>query len=243
MEVHAHTHTPRKKWTHYFWEFLMLFLAVFCGFLAENQREHMVEHRREKQFMQSMIEDLNIDTAVIQQNLRTIDVVKLKIDTMLLFIKLNPDIKAINNDFIKLNTTALPWLQFSLTDRTSSQLKNAGNMRLLRNIEIANQLILYWEKGNNTINSQQRYEIYRLKCREMLFKTFRIFDYYLSDRQLVEEPASLPVFKSGTTELYEYANYMSACGAVLGGHISNLVSLKKMAIELLSLIKEKYHLK
>ena len=38
MEVHAHTHTERKKWTHYLWEFLMLFLAVFCGFLAENQR-------------------------------------------------------------------------------------------------------------------------------------------------------------------------------------------------------------
>jgi hypothetical protein len=31
-------HTSRKKWTHYFWEFLMLFLAVFCGFLAENLR-------------------------------------------------------------------------------------------------------------------------------------------------------------------------------------------------------------
>ena len=30
MEVHAHTHTERKKWTHYFWESLMLFLAVFC---------------------------------------------------------------------------------------------------------------------------------------------------------------------------------------------------------------------
>ena len=28
MEIHAHTHTPRKKWTHYFWEFFMLFLAV-----------------------------------------------------------------------------------------------------------------------------------------------------------------------------------------------------------------------
>ena len=40
MEVHHHTHTPRKKWTHYFWEFLMLFLAVFCGFLAEYQLEH-----------------------------------------------------------------------------------------------------------------------------------------------------------------------------------------------------------
>jgi len=27
MEVHAHT--ERKKWTHYFWEFLML--ALICG--------------------------------------------------------------------------------------------------------------------------------------------------------------------------------------------------------------------
>ncbi len=28
MDVHAHPHTPRKKWTYYFWEFLMLFVAV-----------------------------------------------------------------------------------------------------------------------------------------------------------------------------------------------------------------------
>jgi hypothetical protein len=48
MEVHHHAHTARKKWTHYFWEFLMLFLAVFAGFLAENQREHIVEHQRKK---------------------------------------------------------------------------------------------------------------------------------------------------------------------------------------------------
>ena len=66
MEVHAHSHTARKKWTHYFWEFLMLFLAVFCGFLAENQREHMVEHQREKQYMNSLITDLKGDTALIR---------------------------------------------------------------------------------------------------------------------------------------------------------------------------------
>ena len=63
MEVHAHTHTARKKWPHYFWEFLMLFLAVFCGFLAENQREHMIENKRENKFMASLIYDLRQDTA------------------------------------------------------------------------------------------------------------------------------------------------------------------------------------
>src|SRR6185503_16591727 len=63
MEVHAHPHTPRKKWTHYFWEFFMLFLAETLGFFVENQREHMVEHRREKQYMRSMVGDLKSDTA------------------------------------------------------------------------------------------------------------------------------------------------------------------------------------
>ena len=66
MEVHAHTHTPRKKWTHYLWEFLMLFLAVFAGFLAENQREHIVEKRRAHQFLQSMLLD-------VQDNMKHLD--------------------------------------------------------------------------------------------------------------------------------------------------------------------------
>src|SRR6478736_4232986 len=61
MEVHHHSHSSRKKWTHYFWEFFMLFLAVFCGFLAENLREHFIENKRENQFIRSYIEDLKTD--------------------------------------------------------------------------------------------------------------------------------------------------------------------------------------
>ena len=69
MEVHAHTHTARKKWTHYFWEFLMLFLAVFCGFLAEYQLEHLIEHQREKEYMRTMLEDLKSDSAMFETNI------------------------------------------------------------------------------------------------------------------------------------------------------------------------------
>src|SRR6478752_2904370 len=61
MEVHAHTHSARKKWTHYFWEFLMLFLAVFCGFLAEYKLEHVIENQREETLMRSLSEDLRAD--------------------------------------------------------------------------------------------------------------------------------------------------------------------------------------
>ena len=66
MEVHHHTHHP-KRWKEYFWEFFMLFLAVFCGFLAELQLEHYIENQREKQFMVTLIEDLKSDSVVLAE--------------------------------------------------------------------------------------------------------------------------------------------------------------------------------
>ncbi len=67
MEVHHHAHTARKKWTHYFWEFLMLFLAVFCGFLAEYQLEHKIERDRAKELAKSFYEELKNDSAGIAE--------------------------------------------------------------------------------------------------------------------------------------------------------------------------------
>src|SRR5262245_63522466 len=89
MEVHHHSHTERKKWTHYLWEFLMLFLAVFCGFLAENQREHFVEHRQEKQYMKLMMEDLVNDTIQLQKSLADIGSSVSNIDSALVYL-VNP---------------------------------------------------------------------------------------------------------------------------------------------------------
>ena len=70
MEVHAHSHTERKKWTHYFWEFLMLFLAVFCGFLAEYQLEHKIEKDRAKELARSLYEELQQDSVNMSVRLK-----------------------------------------------------------------------------------------------------------------------------------------------------------------------------
>ena len=71
MEVHHHGHVhEKKKWKEYLFQFLMLFLAVFCGFLAEYQLEHKIEKDREKQFMQTMAEDLKSDSAELSNLIR-----------------------------------------------------------------------------------------------------------------------------------------------------------------------------
>src|SRR3981081_1831306 len=67
MEVHHHPdlHHKPKKWKEYFLEFLMIFLAVTMGFFAENIREYFSEKRQEREYVQSMINDLKTDTANI----------------------------------------------------------------------------------------------------------------------------------------------------------------------------------
>ena len=47
----------------------MLFLAVFCGFLAEYQLEHLIEKNRAKQYIHSLYEDLKTDTSRINEML------------------------------------------------------------------------------------------------------------------------------------------------------------------------------
>ena len=144
MEVHAHSHTERKKWTHYFWEFLMLFLAVFCGFLAENQREHMVEHRREKKFIQSLASDLAADTLrlnnILQQRL-----LRTKMLDSFVVLMNKPDAATNSRYLYYYNSLATRGWSFRFTpvDGTMQQLKNAGNLRLIQKSVVSDSIIAY----------------------------------------------------------------------------------------------------
>ncbi|MBS1620006.1 MAG: hypothetical protein JST10_04830 [Bacteroidetes bacterium] len=146
MEVHAHTHTPRKKWHHYFWEFFMLFLAVTLGFLVENMREHIVEHKREKQYIQSLIADLKDDSLAIQEAVMAQEKRTAMMDSMIRL--LNDPSKIHGNE-----GSLYYWARLSprlgplpVNTRTFEQLKSSGNFRLIRNIETSNKIMSYYEE-------------------------------------------------------------------------------------------------
>ena len=144
MEVHTHTHTPRKKWTHYLWEFLMLFLAVFCGFLAEYKLEQTIERHKEKEYMQLMVEDLKKDTANINEMVTGNRILISGLDSLLDLLS-NPQA---NHDYQrKLFTYSLKYtywympIQFS--ELTLSQLKYNGGFRLIKKKNVATGILQY----------------------------------------------------------------------------------------------------
>jgi hypothetical protein len=156
MEVHTHTHTPRKKWTHYFWEFLMLFLAVFCGFLAENQREHMIENQRAKKFAASIIEDLQGDTAEIHLNKKTIDSFFQSADMVLSELK-KP--RSFQNDTILQINGVSGLFKFNYFDPQMGnyeQMKNSGSLRYFKQ-DLIKMLTRYESDANRLLFVKNSY--------------------------------------------------------------------------------------
>ena len=72
MEVHHHSHHP-KKWKEYITEFIMLFAAVTLGFFAENFREHQVINHRIEQNKIAVLKDLIADSTEIDRAYKTQD--------------------------------------------------------------------------------------------------------------------------------------------------------------------------
>ena len=158
MEVHAHTHTERKKWTHYFWEFLMLFLAVTLGFFVENQREHYVERQREKQYIRSLVQDLKLDTASLNNIIKLRRVRSEKNDSLILLFN-RPDAAAYGSDiyfFARFLTRGLG-MRFYSNDGTMQQLKNSGGLRLVRQHAVADSIIRY-DVATRTMLTQTQVE-------------------------------------------------------------------------------------
>ncbi|HSK11563.1 MAG TPA: hypothetical protein VK907_00030, partial [Phnomibacter sp.] len=158
MDIHPHTpaHEGKQSWRSYFWEFIMLFLAVFLGFLAHYQLEHKIERERERKYIISMVKDLYIDTVKFSQLIRDGQEAMVTIDSM---------IGILNAPGYQQQAPRLYYMARRLThiinpyeifDRTYAAMKTSGNIRLLRHQDVADDIMSYYS-DIPTLQSQQQY--------------------------------------------------------------------------------------
>ncbi len=242
MEVH-HSHHPthKKKWSEYLLEFFMLFFAVTLGFFAENKREEQVETHREKQYMQSLYEDLKKDTAVLNA-VKNFDNNQVnRIDTAIQVLNNNEWNVSSIKMLYSLNLKNLGNVRLNLNERTSSQLKNAGGMRLIEKQSVSNKISEYWELTERIKSNGEVLEELRIKARE---KSYSIFanKYYLNYKDgNVKEDTKLM-----TTDLYiltEYANRINHIkNSISNVRVPLIIKLNEKAKALLLILKKEYKL-
>lgn len=248
MEVHAHTHTARKKWTHYFWEFLMLFLAVFCGFLAENFREHQIEHRREKQYMRSLISDLENDTANLLAGFSLKEERIAAIDSVFLFFEKSPAVSEINGalhrQMLRTNWDRL----YRRNTTTIDQLKYAGGMRLIRKKNVADSIAAYDLKWIRAEFWKEAYVNQQEKEKELISKIMEAAD-LLAAYRTNPDPLHMPKISDSMKIrinrdfLNEFLNQLTLQKIITSQDVKAYRVLETTAENLIALIKKEYHLK
>lgn len=233
MEVHHHAHDPaaphhKKNWKSYFWEFLMLFLAVFCGFLAESYHTHLVNKEIEKRNIQSYVNSIKKDA----------DNLKKAINGNRDKIKLTDSLGRIPGDFKDARfqkdffsySGRLVWIyDFSPDESAFLNMQSSGTLRLI--------------EKQNILDSILKYQSQNIKIKKHQESTNKIYfaalDNLLQVTDLRKDP---PQFNGNNQQLQTYINNKILESGLTETSITFLEQQLKTATNLIALIKNEYNL-
>lgn len=158
----------------------MLFLAVFCGFLAENQREHIVESQRAKEYAKSLLSDMKEDTAEIRGGINQNAFLVSSLDSCISIGISNEGKATVPGTFYYYSRFATNAYSIDWNTSTLTQLVQSGNLRYFRNKELVNKINKYYSSQaliakNNETDMIHRNHIADVRSRLLLAKNFVYF--------------------------------------------------------------------
>ena len=249
MEVHHHTHIP-KKLKEYITEFIMLFAAVTLGFFAENLREHYIEKEREEKFVEIVHEDLLNDIKALKkiheryQN-------RIKREDTLINLMSNPNFKKTNDLYYLARINSIREF-FHHSKNGFQQLKNAGGLRLIENIEVIKKIQAYENSIEEMDELQQLTEGLLMNYREkmaVIFKGSVFNNMVVNPGAKVSEDRFARPKDNPTLMVESYDAINELLNKTLYVHNNNLgianrsLELMHYAEELDKLLTETYHIK
>ncbi|MBP6687161.1 MAG: hypothetical protein KA160_04815 [Lacibacter sp.] len=250
MEVHHHAHDPaaphhKKNWKSYFWEFLMLFLAVFCGFLAEYQLEHKIEKDRELQFIKSLATDLQDDVESLDAMILLEYEGIAKLDTLIDLLN-NPQLAKQQGDKLyyvaRIGPRSIP---FANNSRTFDQLKNSGGFRLIRKTEASNNIMDYYNQFSwiRLLEDNYNHEFDNFKHIAAKILDPAILRRQEADKGNIERSTNNPTLRTYDIEmLKEMAFHTVHMNGSRRSKVLLFEKLKKSAEALTAYLKKEYHL-
>jgi hypothetical protein len=262
MEVHAHTHTSRKKWTHYFWEFLMLFLAVTLGFFVENQREHYIEKKRAKEYAMLLADDLGFDIAELNRAERVLNKIIEAGDSLGRLLSVD-DVKKITGGKLYYYEYWSSWRWSIISrDATLQQLKSSGALRYIHNVSLVRKILSYEESVRVIYMLQNKYEPEKSENWKMVQKVFHqeYFNILDNDPALTRDSTAknfdagkgqvdsfintnYPLHNYDKNILFELKNWAYNSSRNYRVIVRDIISMRAKANEVIEGLKEEYQLK
>ena len=261
MEVHHHAHDPaaphhKKNWKSYFWEFLMLFLAVSLGAYVENTRESMLHKKEMKTQLNSMLSDLQSDITLFDSVTDRNSYGALMADSLVEM--LHSDITNTPEIYFAARTVTANLGYYYTNSKSFDQLKTAGLLRYIKNKELLDSIGTYYASFQWLSN---QIDLLRLKMDEIHKGNTRLFDSYVfqqmtmnikiiansgfsGQRTTITKPLSKPLLLSAdvkdiNTVSLNYHYYSST----IKFYVRNAIALQNRAKRLIEIIEKEYSFK
>lgn len=225
----------------------MLFLAVFCGFLAEYKLEQTIEHHREEQFAGSLANDLKADihhlNNIIDNRTKRQD----QLDSLMFLLNTNKH-KGMKNNiyFLAIQVSRRNPTLFTPNNGTMQQLKNSGGLRLIRKRNIADSIARYDVSTRNMEKFDEiestAFEDYRITAARV-FNALE-FEKMLDENNNVSRPTNNPKLLAYTKNDLEDINFkIHRMKFNNRGSKRDAQKLLKQAENFLNVLKKEYRLK
>ena len=238
-------HSRKKSWKGYLLDFIMLFLAVSLGFMADNFREGASDRSKEIEYIRSMIEDVEEDRVNIKA---AIDVNTQKIQGLDSLLNICFNYRDTDADKLDINRHFIQVLYhpefLTPTDLTMQQLKNAGGMRLIKSKTAINDIIRYDTKLKKITNQQLYYENYQNKAIDRGTEIFNIHNLLFALRNPDERmsPNYYELLDKDDLKLKEFGNSIAMYKGIIEYYVRLLSEMNEQGDVLMETLKSEYKL-
>jgi hypothetical protein len=240
-------HHILKKWKAYFLEFLMIFLAVTLGFIAESIREHFVDKKHEKEYAISLVRDLQHDTSDINRVMTGLRRDISRAETMIsLFEK--RDFKNTSGMMYYLGRLLGLRNLWRSNDGTLQQLTYAGGLNAIGNQPIVDSIQNYTRRIKDLVQILSLEDLEIAEYRKYQSKVFSgfVFDEMIQSTNgfALKLPHGNPDLIS--THQQDINDLIMQTTTVKGNRIKQLDFLQEIlskADHLIDVIQQQYHLK
>lgn len=247
MEVHHHPdiHHKKKNFKEFFLEFVMIFLAVTLGFIAENVRESISNHEQEKHYIESLVNNLKEDTVYMNMAIREN---KKKQDSLQNLLQLSrSDFSTIDNR-VKLYNGCAHYVGyyalFKSNDATMNQLKNSG-LQLIKKDHVADSIAnfdvelkiiyaaedLYTKATNDALEAAQQLLDLSITSDSTYFDTSTGFKHIM-----------LPLLEDNASSLPRFFNKIDFENGATQNYVYNIRRVLPDAERLIAFLKKEYSL-
>ena len=227
-------------------EIVLVVIGILIALQINNWNEEKKERKIEKNYVISLIEDLEIDTTKLSVLIKAYEKKEFEIDTVLrTYSKLS---NSYNDTLWRNLPSVIQFPDFIYTDRTMQQLENSGGMRFILNKDALNAIIDYDLSVKHLLESYiPDLNFYYQNSNQMWFEIMDIEDYETDLKKMsvqeMEKGNKNYLLKNDKATLGKFNNIIRNFKIDVTLIKESEMDLKTKAKRLITLLEKEYKIK